>query len=203
MIFIVGIGPGSREYILPAAKNALKNCEYIIGFSRAINSLSHIEGNKIIIESLSETLSFIEANSKSNIALAASGDPCFYGITDYIKRNFNGELKIIPGLSSFQYMTAKLNISWQNAYLGSLHGREEELIEAVRGNKLSIWLTDKVNCPSIICKRLVDAGILGDAFVGENLSYEDEKITKGNFQDIASKVFSPLSVLIIISKNEE
>ena len=41
---------------------------------------------------------------------------------------------------------------WNNAYLGSLHGRCEEFLEKINDNQLSIWLTDKENNPAFYAK---------------------------------------------------
>ena len=48
MIYIVGIGPGHVDYILKKAENIIKNSDYVIGFSRSIDTLeSMIKGKKI------------------------------------------------------------------------------------------------------------------------------------------------------------
>ena len=107
MVYIVGIGPGNKDYILPKAEKIMKNCDVIIGFERAINSLKHIENNKVIINSLKDILKYLTENSNKKIAIAASGDPCFYGITDYINKNYEGKIEVVTGISSFQYLCFK------------------------------------------------------------------------------------------------
>ena len=44
-------------------------------------------------------------------------------------------------------------MAWNNAFLGSLHGREEDFIENVKRSKISIWLTDKKNNPANKCTK--------------------------------------------------
>lgn len=39
MVYIVGLGPGNKDYILPKAIDTLKKSNVIIGFSRLINDL--------------------------------------------------------------------------------------------------------------------------------------------------------------------
>lgn len=197
MVYIVGLGPGSEEYILPKALKTLKSSKVIIGFGRAIESLDFIEGNKLSVGSLKDILNYINSNGNEDIAIVASGDPCFYGVTEYIKRNYSKDLQVVPGISSFQYLAARLNKCWQGSHLGSLHGREEEFLKKVRENVLSIWLTDKKNSPASLCRRLVEEKIEAKVYVGENLSYEDEKITAGNAEEISHMIFSELSVVII------
>lgn len=197
MVYIVGLGPGSKEYILPKALTTLEKSKVIIGFGRAIESLNFIEGRKLSVSTLKDILNYINSNEDEDIAVVASGDPCFYGVTEYIKRNYNREIEVIPGISSFQYLAARLNKCWQGSHLGSLHGREEEFVDKVKENTLSIWLTDKINSPSLICRKLLEEKIEARVYVGENLSYGDERITEGTVEEVVNMNFSELSVVII------
>lgn len=198
MVYIVGLGPGSREYMLVKAIGVLENSDIIVGFKRAIDSIAFIKDkNRILVKTLKEILDIINNNVDKSISIVASGDPCFYGISDYINRNYNGRLITVPGISSFQYLMSKLNKSWQGAYLGSLHGREENFIEKVKSYKISIWLTDKVNSPKEICKRLFKENLLVKVYVGENLSYDDERILIGEPEEFMHREFYDLSVVVI------
>lgn len=197
MVYIVGIGPGSKEYILPQAIKVLESSDEIIGFGRAINSLDFIDNKKVKVNKISEVIEYLDANKHKNIAVAASGDPLFYGITNYLKSNYNEEMSIVPGITSFQYLAAKLNKPWQNAFLGSLHGREQSFIKGVLENNLSIWLTDSKNSPEALAKTLLENGLNPYIYVGENLSYEDERIEIGTAEDIKNKEFNGLSIMIV------
>ncbi|ERI91110.1 precorrin-6y C5,15-methyltransferase (decarboxylating), CbiE subunit [Clostridiales bacterium oral taxon 876 str. F0540] len=197
MIYIVGIGPGSKDYILPKAIITIENSEVVIGFRRALESLYFIDMPKKEAKDLSEIISFINSCKAKDIAIVASGDPCFYGILNYIKANYKVSFEVVPGISSFQYLMAKLNKAWQGSFLGSLHGREEDFIEKVGNSYISIWLTDKTNTPKIICKRLYEKPMQCKVYIGENLSYEDEKITVGIPEELMDKEYGDLSVVVI------
>lgn len=198
MIYIVGIGPGHRDYILPKAKSTLESCDLIIGYSRAISSIEFIKAKKIIIKTLSETILLLKENKDKKVAVVASGDPGFYGITEYIKRNMPKEnIKIIPGISSFQYMMSALGRSWNEYYLSSVHGREEDFINLVIQNKKCIFLTDGKNSPKALAKELVQKNIDCKIYVGEDLSYPEEKITIGSPKEIMTGEFSSLSVFVV------
>jgi len=201
MVYIVGIGPGSPEYIIPFAVEIMEKVHVIIGFERATMSISKISVQKVIVKTLKDIMTYITKNSDKDIAIIASGDPCFYGITNYIKNNFSGKIEIIPGISSFQYLMCKLQKPWQNAYLGSMHGREEEFIKGVQENEISVWLTDKDNSPQALCAKLFDNNIKATVYVGEELSYTDERIIKGTVQEIKDKTFNDLSVVVIENIN--
>lgn len=200
MVYVVGIGPGAREYILPKAIEVLNESEFIVGFSRAIDSLEFISGNKIKINSLKEIIKFLNESEDKKISIVASGDPTFFGIGEYIKKNYIGQIKVIPGISSFQYLTCKLEKAWSNAYTGSLHGRKDEFIKKVKENILTIWLTDNKNNPSEICKMLIINNIECTVIVGENLSYNDEIITIDVPKNLLEKKFSDLSIVMVERK---
>ena len=198
MLYIVGLGPGSEEYLTYKAVKVLESSQLIIGFKRAIQDLHFINTQKISVKGLQEIIEIINLKKDHrDISVIASGDPCFYGIVNFIKSNYKGDFTVIPGISSFQYMMAKLNKPWQKNYLGSLHGREEELVKLVRENKSSIWLTDKENSAKAICRRLCESNLSPMVYVGENLSYQDEKITVGTASELKDIDFCELSVVVI------
>lgn len=201
MVYIVGLGPGSREYILKKAEDTLLNSDLIVGFERALNSLSFIDKKMIKVKTLKEILNIIETSDETlNISVVASGDPLFYGISNYINKNSTKEIKIIPGISSFQYLMCKINTPWNNAYTGSLHGREDEFIEKVKSNEISIWLCDNKNSPSFLCENLINHNVDCSVTVGENLSYEDERIVTGDPKEIKELVFNNLSIIVVHRK---
>ena len=197
MIYIVGIGPGHKDYILNKALKVMEVCDLIIGFKRAVESIDFIDTDKKCMTKLSDLDQYILENNQKNIAIIASGDPTFYGITNYIKSRAKVEFEVIPGISSFQYMTCKMKLPWNKAHLGSLHGRKENFISYVKNNNLSIWLTDKENCPKNLCKILIEHGIKCTVLIGENLSYDNEVIYEGNPQDFIEKDFDDLNIFIV------
>lgn len=201
MVYIVGIGPGSPKYIIPLAIETVEKVDVIIGFERAAMSIPKINVEKIVVKTLKDIMDYITRNIEKDIAIIASGDPCFYGITNYIKSNFKGGVEIVPGISSFQYLMCKLQKPWQNAYLGSMHGRREEFIKVVREHEISVWLTDKSNSPQALCRKLYENNIKATVYVGEELSYEDERIIKGTVEEIKEETFDDLSVVVIENLN--
>ena len=38
MVYIVGLGPGHKDYILPIASKTMENSDIVVGFGRAIKS---------------------------------------------------------------------------------------------------------------------------------------------------------------------
>ncbi|GAA0078409.1 precorrin-6y C5,15-methyltransferase (decarboxylating) subunit CbiE [Clostridium sp. CTA-5] len=198
MLYIVGLGPGHRDYMVSKVIDILETSDVIVGFKRALDSLDFINKQKIYLKSLSDIDKILISTEEKVVSVVASGDPTFYGITNYIKNNIAEEFEIIPGISSFQYLTSKIKLPWNEAYLGSLHGRDEEFLKVINENDITIWLTDKKNNPQKLCEILNDESINCKVIIGENLSYEDERISEGKPEEFIDKSFSDLSILIII-----
>ena len=110
-------------------------------------------------------------------SLLASGDPCFYGIVEYLQKNGIKVVQIVPGVSSFQYLMCKLAKSWQDAYFISLHGREDA-IGKIPEHRLTVLLTDENHSPDCISKTLGYLRAKGTIWTGIDLSYPDEKIVQ-------------------------
>lgn len=201
MVYVVGIGPGNEDYILPMARKTMENSDFVLGFQRAMDSMSFLDVNKkVIVKSLKEIEDFIKSNEDKNISITASGDPNFYGIVEYVKRQCCENCITVPGISSFQYLASRINKSWSGAHVGSLHGREEDFLKNVRLHRLSFWLTDKVNNPAALCEILHKEGIDSTVYVGENLSYDDEKIWDGSPKEFINKEFASLNVMVVERK---
>lgn len=192
MLTIAGLGPGNPKYMTYEVRNLIKTNKNIIAFRRAKEGLEDLNPDIIAIDRVSEIHDYVK---RGNYILLASGDPNFYGIVEYVKRQGIEIKDVLPGLSSFQYMMAKLKKAWHDAQLLSLHGREDDL-EKVSLYKTSIILTDKDNNPQKISKELEKLGISGKIYTGYDLSYDDEMILTNNIgDDIFIK--SPLAIVVI------
>lgn len=196
MIYLVGMGPGNSEYLTGRAIDIIKSCDKVIAFGR-IGRTAEIYRDRIhSVKRVEEVTSLI--SDTGDTAVLASGDPCFYGILNYLKEKGIEPDEVVPGLSSFQYLMAKLKLSWQDAALISLHGRESDLNE-VKSHGLSVILTDRENNPDAISKRLCDMGVKGSLICGFNLSYDNEVIERANIGESFS-CNEPLAVVVVINE---
>ncbi len=204
---VVGIGPGSPEYITPAAVKVINESDVIIGGTRNLGALDLITGLNIsgtekydITGRLDETKEFILRSIKNNrVTVIASGDPGFYGILGFLKKFMKAdELNVVPGISSVQYISAKLGMTWESLQMGSLHGRDENIVALVSGGGAA-FLTDGRSEISDIARVLSESGF-GERkmYAGCNLSYPDEIIHSGTVNDFLNKdIDNSLCVVVI------
>lgn len=199
-LYILGIGPGHTDYILPATQKIIDASDIIIGGKRNLSNLNVKNKNTHLIKMpLINTITYIKEHYKTNvISVVVSGDTGFYSMLNYIKEYFEAsEYDVIPGISSMQYMFSKIKKQWDQAYLGSVHGREINLRKVLEANKTVGLLTDSKYTPSIIAKAIEEMGMNPVIYIGERLSYIDERISKCSVEETIQSTFDPLSVVVI------
>ncbi len=173
MLSVIGMGPGHIKYLTREAVETIQQADTVIAFGRIATTAEQIKTPVLRVSSVSEILQQLEQNKNS--AVLASGDPGFYGILEYLKKNNISIDNVIPGISSFQYFMARLQKSWHHAHFVSLHGRSGEL-EQIKQHDVTVILTDQQHTPRWISGRLQEIGVNGKMYIGYNLSYDNECI---------------------------
>lgn len=188
-VHILGLGPGHPSYILPITKEIIKNSDIIIGGKRNIESILALVENKEIYyvdKFLDRLIEYIEKNNEKKISVVVSGDSGFYSLLTYIKNNYKGELAVISGISSMQYMFSKICETWDNAFISSVHGRDIDFPNYLKTYKKIGLLTDNKYTPQNIAKILLEKKLINfEIIVGENLSYANEIIRKYEVEELA------------------
>ena len=142
----------------------------------------------------------IEKSEAKNICVLLSGDTGFYsGAKKLIEQlELSGiSYEVIPGISSVQLLSAATGRAWNEWNFFTAHGAEVSAVNAVMKGKDAFFVTDSKLSPAKLCEELVQAG-LGDlkVYIGENLSYDNQKIFEGTARETAGMEFSPLSVIL-------
>lgn len=201
-LYLIGIGPGAEEYMLPVARRVIESSDVLIGGSRNLQLFNNLDKEKMVIgNNLQEVCQYITDNlGIKKITVLASGDPGLYSIMGYLNKNLqNVDIEVISGISSLQYLCSKLKLSWNDMYITSLHGRsQDDFISKVRSSRKVCVFTGGSCGAENVCNRLVENG-LGHltVTVGENLSYPNERIITGTPEEISKRRFGSLSIMII------
>ncbi|MGN0709557.1 MAG: precorrin-6y C5,15-methyltransferase (decarboxylating) subunit CbiE [Anaerovoracaceae bacterium] len=201
MVTLIGLGGGRKDTLTYGAYEALKNADVIVGAARLLESVpAECKGEKKSAVFAEDILKIIQDAGDKNVCVAYSGDTGFYSgtrsLVPLLDKN-NIEVKIEPGISSIQCLSASLGMPWQDWNLFSAHGRYCDAVNAVMQGKPAFFLTGGELGPAELCRQLDEAGLGAlHVCVGENLSYENEKITVGTAADLAGGVFDSLSVML-------
>ena len=200
MINVIGLGPGNTDYITKLGEKLIQNSDVVIGGKRNLESIVDFEGEKIEISSnLKEIVEYINNNKHKQISVI--GDPLIYGIGRYLSKNIDKEdLNIVSGISSLQYIFSKVHIDMNDLYITSSHGKTPDF-DYVLSHKKVCMVTDKIIGPKEICKQILDRNLEKTIVVGENLSYDNERITIGSPEDILNLEDFDMCVVVILDKN--
>ena len=202
-MIVVGIGPGSAEYLTPAALAAIHSARVLVGSRRALDDFAGEEQlTRVINRDIESLLEFLrEQISSDNVVIMVSGDPGFYSLLDVVPREFPADkIKIIPGISSLQYAFAKIGEPWHGATLASFHGRKPAGSDLGHSaGKLLGLLTDSVYNPAAIARTLLAAGWPEDSKVWlcSNLSYPDEQVVQLSLSETADSCGYDFCVVVV------
>lgn len=207
-IYIIGIGPGSSEYLTKKAVDTVKISDYTVGSTRAIELFDDVNNKlafnvKDLVEKLEQGVELaIEGN---DVSILSTGDPGFSGVLNTVLRianekNFPKEkIEVIPGISSLQLAAARNHIQWDNANVMTFHGREniDDILEVINNGKTTIALPSRK--VKDMAQFLLDNGVEENrkVVVCERLSYDDEKIVASTLKDIANSEFTYMCIMVI------
>ena len=181
-IIVAGIGPGDEKFITPAAFEAIRAANFLVGGRRALETFATT--NQItfpVTKDLDATINFIrEKILIDKVVVMVSGDPGYYSMLDLLRRNFDAAIiEVIPSISALQLAFARLSMSWYDATLLSFHGRrpDDEKLKFEPQKVLGL-LTDAEFNSATISKLLLNLGWAGNStlHIFSRLSYPDEKI---------------------------
>ena len=225
MVYVVGVGPGSGLYLTRAAEEIIDKAQLLIGGTRNIEfirtSLGLKEGQDTFVlgSDLASMMDQIEKNLDKNIVVLASGDPSIYGIADYINRTMSRQedpatetnripsqrdsiqgkenLVIVPGISSIQYAFSVFKIPMNDLYITSSHGRQPDYDFIFMHDKLALVTDSKIG-PRQIAQEVKDRGLDYSFYVGENLSYHNQRLTVRSADDILARDSYGMCLVILI-----
>ena len=225
MVYVVGVGPGSGLYLTRAAEEIIDKAQLLIGGTRTIEfirtslGLKEVQDTFVLGSDLASMMDQIEKNLDKDIVVLASGDPSIYGIADYINRTMSRQedpatetnripsqrdsiqgkenLVIVPGISSIQYAFSVFKIPMNDLYITSSHGRQPDYDFIFMHDKLALVTDSKIG-PRQIAQEVKDRGLDYSFYVGENLSYHNQRLTVGSADDILARDSYGMCLVILI-----
>ena len=224
-LFVVGVGPGSPKYLTDIAKEAIRKCQYVIGYKYTLRTIETIVDRskqnvfEVTLWNQEAIYQDVFKKMKNNeyCIVPFTGDVSFSEseVVDRLLEIFGDDnVEIIPGISSIQVAAAKSKVPLDKAYIATFHvtgdieKKKKELVEAITEGKSAIllprpWFNDpsKRFMESDMARFLKSNGINTSTLnttVFEYLTNEDkESIFKGKASELEGKEFSDLSVLVI------
>jgi cobalt-precorrin-7 (C5)-methyltransferase len=223
-LFLVGVGPGSHNYLTDIVKQVIIKSSYIIGYHYTLSTIRHLLDTKnqniieVTILSQDQIYQQVYGQMKNDeyCTIPFTGDVNFSEseVVDRLLQIFGDtNVEIIPGISSIQVAASKAKIPLDKTAIFTFHvtkkidREKKDLVNAIRSKKSVIMLPrpwngnkEKQFMESDIAYFLRANGIETTdlkAWVFEFLTRENEKIFTGKVSDLENRSFDPLSVMVI------
>ncbi len=223
-VYLVGIGPGSSEYITLKAKSTIESSDIIVGYKHTIDSIKRLitldeKDVRLVTLKTQDSVynSIVEELIRDELSCSIlfTGDVNFSEseIVDKLVNTFSRhgiDVILIPGISSIQVAAAYSRIAIDKAVIitfhitGSIDYEKEVLLNALRNGKDVILLPRPWDfMPYHISKFLelnrVDVNLYITE-IYENLTLSNEKVTKCMLNEVKDIQYSDLCVMVIKRK---
>lgn len=206
-LFIVGAGLGREALLTARAREVLEAVDVVLTTGRLYEDLRHINAatRGVALPDLSAAVRQC-AGECASAAVLVSGDCGFFSVARRLLDEFccgeGFDVECVSGLSSLQYLSAKLGMSYDDMKIVSLHGRGGDIVPHVAYNRKVFALTGGAIKAHTAIARLAAAG-LGhvQVTVGENLSSPEERLAVGRADDLLHERFCDLAALVVENPN--
>src|SRR5260370_17879083 len=161
VLYVVGIGPGAKQHLTPAALEAIADAELVVGYSTYIGLVRDLLVGKEVIrtgmtEEIGRARAAVErARAGAKVALVSSGDAGVYGMAGLVfevlremnwKRDEPPALRIVPGITALNSCASLLGGPLVHDFC-------------------AIWLSDLLTPWPVITRR-IDAAASADFVIG-------------------------------------
>ena len=204
-VTLLGIGMGSPKTLTQEGQEAVRNADLIVGAKRMVDAV-RLSGQDVFYEYRSKEIAkyLIAHPEYTKVVVALSGDVGFYSGAKKLAELLGPDTEMICGISSVVYFMSKIGLSWDDAKIVSAHGKTCNLISLIRTNRKVFAILGTGDGVRKLAEKLTFYG-MGDVIlhVGENLSYDNEKILAKPARDFVSYEGDPLSVICAYNPGAE
>ncbi|MGI6031657.1 MAG: precorrin-6y C5,15-methyltransferase (decarboxylating) subunit CbiE [Eubacteriales bacterium] len=200
-VYVIGVGMGREDTLTRQAEETIGRCGCLIGAERLVTPWEKDGRQCHSAVRPDEILACVDACPHEDVAILMSGDVGFFSgaqrLCQALEQRVGAEnLCWLPGISSVQTLCARLHRPWQQVEMVSLHGREGSLLPWLSlGKDLFVLTGGNVQR---ICEELTQAGY-GNVplYIGQRLSYPEEKVERTTPAEAMKGEFDSLSVLLL------
>jgi precorrin-6y C5,15-methyltransferase (decarboxylating) CbiE subunit len=203
-IVIIGCGPGSRDYLTPAAIKAARDADLLVGAQRLLNLFSDSAAQRIMVAGgIQEALDKMEATPGiRRVAVLVTGDPGLFSFAKLVIKRFGRDrCRIIPGISSVQEAFARIALDWEDARIISAHKENPEAaLDLSDAEKIAV-LCGREGSLQWVAERLSHSDAASKIFVCQNLTLESEHVTEVTVEELTDLQASSRTIVLIIRRS--
>ncbi len=197
---LIGAGMGNENMVTLEARTRIEQADACIGAARLLEVCPE-EKQKFAEYRSAEIIKIIKDHPEySRWAIVLSGDVGFYSgakaLTQACKEA-GIPVDIVPGIASVVYLAARLGVSWEDAALRSIHGRNQNIIYAIDHHAKTFALLDRKSAAEF-CEQIREYGMEDlICHIGMRLSYDDETIRTISAGELTPEDMGELSTMLI------
>lgn len=214
-MFLIGMGMGGGGDLTVRAVQTLNECDVVFGALRMLQDIAQYakQAQKIplfqataIAQWLTSHENFISDGSAiTKVAVILSGDTGFYSGSSALVKQFSGSgwnVHVLAGISSPSALASRMQTSWEDWYLSSVHGRSyeaEDLRELLDNHeKVFLLLGGSGSFLHEVCEKLVEIGYASvKVTAGIRMGYADERLISGQAEELQHQQIKELTVALI------
>ena len=158
---VIGIGEDGLAGLNAVARSLIDSAEILVGGDRHLAMLPDDQRSRLVWGSpIEETIQQILSYRGKSVCILASGDPMWFGIGTTLSRRIpKEEILVIPSLSTFSLICARLGWSMTEVETISLCGRHPAILQAyIYPNAKLLILSSGAETPAIVAQALSDRG---------------------------------------------
>lgn len=200
-----GISPSSLS---EDAMRIISNAQVITGGKRLLGIFAKESQKQIVIATnVLETLQeVIELSKNSSVVILASGDALFHGIGATLSSIVDSDnYTIMPNITAFQGLCAKLKLPWSDFELFSIHGKNGVVPwRRLLNSEKSIIYCDNKMSADLLAKILIEKYPHASQRIGvscANLGMDSEIIHHGTLEELSNTPVEGLSILMLLDVN--
>ncbi|MGO9567390.1 MAG: precorrin-6y C5,15-methyltransferase (decarboxylating) subunit CbiE [Desulfomonilaceae bacterium] len=201
-ISIVGCGPGSLDYLTPAALRVIEQAEVLVGAKRLLDLFPSNPAERIVVSAeIGDVLDHIAVRAdRQRIVVLVTGDPGLFSLAKPIMERFGrARCRVIPGVSSLQTAFARIGVDWADARIISIHKEYPvNYAEIADADKVAVLCGREDSTKWIADHLLIDRPPDRRIFVCQNLTMDDEQVQEVNPADLSTLDAAPSTIVVII-----
>ncbi|NQT21383.1 MAG: precorrin-6y C5,15-methyltransferase (decarboxylating) subunit CbiE [Planctomycetes bacterium] len=182
-ITIIGCGPGSPDYLTPAARRAAAQADVLAGARRLLDLFPDVDAERIVMGAdVDEVLAQIESHCgrRRRVCVLVTGDPGLCSLAKPVVGHFGRDkCEVIPGISSVQVAFARIGLDWLDATIINAHnGPPDADAGALAEAKKIAVLLGKQESLEWAAELLRSRGSNVRTFLCQDLTLGDESVTE-------------------------
>ena len=207
-LVMVGTGVGEGTGLTQGAVEAIRRSDLVVGAERML-AIPEASGRPQLMEYMPERIFEYLAQHPEyrNIVILLSGDVGFYSAARAIMRAVDPkeyDTFAHCGISSVQYLCARVGVPWQDVKLISSHGRVSNLVGEVRRYGAVFTLLEGEKGAREMCDALEEYGLGGvTVMVGSDMGSDKEAFVFGTPSEVRAAQLGTLCAALIFNSRPD